>query len=138
MMRARCGQRGFTLIETVLVIIVLGIASYGVLSVFFHGLTGSANPVLGVQGVELAKEKMEIVFADKHDSAKGYAHLTGANYPDETPVTGFTDFNRTVQFLEVDKNDLTTPSAGSGFVRITVTVSWSGDSVTLESLATDY
>ncbi len=129
---------GFTLIETVLIIVVLGIASYGVLTVFISGLKSSASPVLGVQGIELAKEKLEIIMADKHDGAKGYGYLIPANYPAESPVSGFSDFNRSVTFLEVDGTDLATFSPGSGFMRVSVTVSWVGDSVTLETVAADY
>jgi type II secretory pathway pseudopilin PulG len=129
---------GFTLIETVLIIVVLGIASYGVLTVFISGLSKSAAPVLGVQGIELAKEKLEMIMADKHYGEKGYGYLIPANYPAEAPVSGFSDFNRSVTFLEVGGADLKTLSPGSGFMRVSVTVSWVGDSVTLETVTADY
>jgi prepilin-type N-terminal cleavage/methylation domain-containing protein len=131
-------KNGFTLIETILVIIVLGIASYGLLNVFISGLKKSAYPLKGVQAVTLAKEKLEIIMADKHDALKGYPFLIAANYSDETPVAGFSDFDRTVSFLEVDSTDLSAASPGSGFKKITVTVSWDKEDVSLVSLVTDY
>ena len=136
MMKQR--ERGFSLIETILVIIVLGIASYGVLTVFITGLQGSANPLLGVQAIELAEEKMELIIADKHSAARGYTYIISANYPDETPVSGFPQFDRSVAFLDVDGSDLTTALPGSGYRKITVTVSWASDSVSFDSLVTDY
>jgi len=134
----RPGQKGFSLIETIMVIVVLGIASYGLLNVFISGLRESASPLQGVQAIELAKEKLETIFSEKFDTAKGYSYLAAGNYPPETPINGFAGFNRTVTFTEVSGTDLVTPSPGSGFKRITVTVSWGSDSVTLESVAADY
>ncbi len=132
-------RNGFTLIEIIMVIIVLGIASYGVLTIFINALRGSAYPLQGVQAVELAKEKLEIIMADKYASPTGYSDLITANYPNEAPVAGFPEFNRSAAFAEVDGNDLTTASPGSGFMKITVTVSWGvADSVSLETVATDY
>ncbi|MFC1855442.1 prepilin-type N-terminal cleavage/methylation domain-containing protein [Thermodesulfobacteriota bacterium] len=131
-------KNGFTLIETILVIIVLAISSYGVLSVFINGLKESASPLQGVQAIELAKEKLEIIIADKHDTSKGYAYIVSGNYPAETPVSGFSEFNRSVTLQEIDALDLATASPGSGYLKVTVTVSWSSGSISLDSLVADY
>ncbi len=65
--------------------------------------------------------------------------MTG-NYPDETPITGFPAYNRTVTFNETEA-DLVT--AGTGYMNVTVTVSWTdadgnSQSLSISTVLTDY
>jgi prepilin-type N-terminal cleavage/methylation domain-containing protein len=95
---AHDGEQGFTLIETVIAVIVLALAT-GLLIPFTVSLRNSAAPPLSEQQLLLAQEKLEQVIADRRDSAtpKGFVYATNpANYPAENPVAGVTGFSRSV------------------------------------------
>lgn len=116
---------GFTLIETIITLVVLSIAAVGVLSVFTTGIKGSANPLIINQAVSLAQEKMDEAIALKKSG--GLAAVVpvafGAFAP---PVAGFT-WSRTVNCVTA-VNDLTPlgappcPPAVADYALVTVTV----------------
>ncbi len=119
------GRLGFTLPEVVMAIVVLGIALPPILfslgkgardAVYFehHGIASA-----------LAQEKMEALVADRHSSNRGYPYLTNANYAAENPVSGFAGYLRSVSITEVAASDLSTASAGSGYKKVVVTVTYS-------------
>ena len=128
-------EQGFTLIETIITIIVLAIAM-GVLIPFIVSLRGSANPVLMQQAAILAQDRLEQIIADRRDrlTPRGFTYATTpANYPNETPVPGFPNFTRTVALACMTPADFngggTVPSPScaisdgqSDYARITVTV----------------
>lgn len=150
--RAGKNQAGFTLIETIITLIVLSIAAVGVLSVFTAGIKGSANPLIINQAVSLAQEKMDIIIGDRQNPARGYAWIAAADYNTnplkympENPVPGFANFNRSVTIFCVDAGTLNTdngqpfPCVSSGYAHVTVTVTHAliGD-VALDTLVTNY
>ncbi|MDI1347680.1 prepilin-type N-terminal cleavage/methylation domain-containing protein [Aquabacterium sp.] len=53
------GERGFTLIESVVAIVVIGVALAGVISVFNQAVVGSVDPVIRKQMLVLAEEFMD-------------------------------------------------------------------------------
>lgn len=119
-------RRGaYALIELVVVITLLGLSLPYFMTLFAEASRTSARPDLQVIALNLAREKMETLSADKHNPARGYAYLTAANYPDESPVSGFL-MSRSVAFTDVSGSDLSTAQAGSGFRKAVVTVSWEG------------
>jgi prepilin-type N-terminal cleavage/methylation domain-containing protein len=136
-------RRGFTLIETVAAIIILAVAIPPMLWTVREAHHQRANPMLASKARWLAVEKLEDIIADRHSTgARGYSWLITGNYPAETPVTGFTGFDRTVTFLETDAT-LVTPTPGGGYMNVTVTVSWTDANANAQSLAistvlTDY
>lgn len=65
-------QRGFTLIEMVLAIVVLGVGLAGVLIAFSTVTRGSADPVVAQQMLAIAEEMMEEI------QLKPYAPATNA------------------------------------------------------------
>jgi len=67
------GSRGFTLIELVVVITLLGIVGGSIL-IYFFGVKRSGDPVLRTQAIELAQEKMDRILADKKNSSRGRLH----------------------------------------------------------------
>jgi prepilin-type N-terminal cleavage/methylation domain-containing protein len=142
--RTRKSQGGFTLIETIITLIVLSIAAVGVLSVFTTGIKGSANPLLVDQATQLAQEKMDMILGDRLNTAFGFAHIIPANYAAETPVAGFAGFNRSVAIFCVNAgtlntDNLTAPPCASGYAHVTVQVySAVTGSVTVEGLVTNY
>jgi len=134
---------GFTLVEIVLVIALLGIVAGSILTYFFN-IKSSGDPVLTLQAIELAQEKMDKILADK--KWNNFNSITPANYPAENPVSGFTTFNRSVDIFCVLEADLNTSNGTmpncttTSFhaKRVEVTVSWGSSSVSLVTVLTDY
>ena len=134
-------QAGFSLVECLVAIIILTV-----------GLIGASYPVKGVQvsimgmvrrttASHLLREKLERMVFDK--KTNGYAWVLEANYPDETLTGDFSPFTRTVTIDEVDRDDLSVLSPGSGYKSVNVTVSWAhpvtaqAESVSAVTLLTD-
>ncbi len=138
------GQNGFSLIELVIVIVIFGIASAGLMTLFSTGIKKSADPLLQNQALQLAQEKIEIILGDRLNPARGFAYITSANYPAESPVTGFPDFSRTVTISCVTAADLNTstglpPPCASGYTHVTVTAAHAVlGAAAVETLVTDY
>ncbi|MEO5657261.1 MAG: prepilin-type N-terminal cleavage/methylation domain-containing protein [Nitrospiria bacterium] len=146
-------ERGFSLIEIVITVIVLGIAT-GILVPFIVSLRGSANPVLMQQAVVLSQEKLEQIVADRRNriTPRGFTYATNpvANYPNETPVAGFPNFDRFVAITCVTTADFnaagTVPNPScaladgrTDYARVTVTVTNAlAGSVTAVGLVTNY
>jgi prepilin-type N-terminal cleavage/methylation domain-containing protein len=135
MIRLAPREAGFTLIEVVVTIIVLAIA-LGILVPFVVSLKGSASPVVTQQAITLAQERLEQIIADRSDTSipRGFTYATTpGNYPAENPVTGFTNFTRSVAIACVTTANLnavgTAPSPScsiadgeTDYARVTVTV----------------
>jgi hypothetical protein len=99
-----------------------------------------ANSTLASTARWLAAEKLEDALADRHSTTRGYAFVSGANYPPENPVAGFPGFSRTVSISETGP-DLGTP--GAGYKTVTASVSYtdgtgSMQTVSLQTVVTDY
>lgn len=133
-------SRGFTLIETVMVIALLGIVGAGIL-LYFSGMRGSADPVLRIQAIELAQEKMERIIADK--KANGFNSIVAEAAA--ALAAPFTNFTREVTVICVTEGALNTdiggmPNCGApGSYRaknVKVTVTWTGGGSTGVSLVT--
>ncbi|MEK6814578.1 MAG: prepilin-type N-terminal cleavage/methylation domain-containing protein [Nitrospirota bacterium] len=128
-------QGGFTLVETVITIVVVGIAFVVLLS-FTQSLRSSADPVLVQQAVALSQERLDQIIADRRDTTtpRGFSYATNpANYPAEAPVTGFSAFNRSVAIacfnaaLFTGAGTAPAPDcSASNYARVTVTVTSSG------------
>lgn len=131
-MQARHRRRGFTLIEAISTIVILSIALPPMLWAIRDSHVRRVNPMMSSKARWLAAEKLEDIVADRHSTTRGYAWLIAGNFPAENPVSGFTGFSRTVSFAETGA-DLVT--AGTGYKRATVTVSWTDATATSRSLA---
>lgn len=113
------------LVELVVVVTLLGLSIPFFMRLFAEAARTSARPDLHTVALNLARERLETLSADKHNPSRGYAYLTAGNYPDESPVSGFL-MSRSVAFTDVSPDDLSTVQAGSGFRKAVVTVSWQG------------
>ena len=147
-------DKGFSLIELVIVIVILGVASAGLMSVFSTGMKKSANPLLENQALQLAQEQLEIVLGQRLDSAtpRGFDWVVAADYttnpakyPPETPMAApYSAFNRTVSITCVTSADLNTstgaPPCASGYAHVKVTVTHGAlpGGVTAETVLTKY
>ena len=130
-------KNGFTLIEAVLTLSVLAVGLMGILTLYQQNI-GKANEMeQTLVATELAQEKLEQIILDK--KYKLYAFITAANYtsPENMSAQGFPGYTRTTTILEVDPSDMVSAQSGSGYKKITVSVSVTGGlTVTLDTLVT--
>lgn len=133
-------EKGFTLIETLMVVVLMGIMGTG-LMLYFAGL-GSSNQAQVVQASALAQEKMEKIIADK--KANGFDSITGeAGAPLASPYDRFT---RSVDVICVNEADLdlsagTMPQCNDTDIKakkVTVTIWWQGGSADFSTVITDH
>ncbi len=121
----------FTLIEAIAAVVLLSVSVPPMLWAVRSAHAGRTGPVQGSRARWLAVEKLEDVIADRHSTTRGYDYLIPTNYPNETQVSGFSNFRRSVTLTET-LADLTTP--GNGYMTVAVNVSWIDGSGTTRTL----
>lgn len=119
--RASGNQRGFSLIEAIIAVVILSVAVPAMFWAVRDAAERRAEPVMFSRARWLAAEKLEDIIADRYSETRGYAHIETANYPAEASVDGFTSFAREVEIVERSA-DLVTP--GTGFKVATVRVTY--------------
>lgn len=130
---------GFTLVEAVITLVLISGGILGVLHLFEQNVRSANNMEHTARASYLAQERLEQIVQDKE--YLGFDTIVAVNYPTNENLTaqGFGGYTRTVNILEVNANDLTSPAPppGSGYKRITVSVQVAGgDTVTLTTLLT--
>ncbi|MDO8493731.1 MAG: type II secretion system protein [Deltaproteobacteria bacterium] len=144
-------QKGFTLIEGVLSIALIGIALVGILYAFQGSVRSSLLADQTVIAANVARDTMEEIIAQKdcNESGCGYAatlsSISAQSY-DANPVSGFAGYVLDTTALEVNPDDdnsaddFLDSQSGSGYARITVVVNWNngGNSYVLETLLASY
>ena len=144
-------ERGFTLIEGVLSIALIGIGLVGLLFAFQGSVHSSLLADQTIVAANIARETMEKIISQKdcNESGCGYAaalNSVNAQTYDENPVNGFTGFVLNTTSLEVNpdddnsSDDFLDSQSGSGYARITVQVTWNngGNQYVLETLLANY
>ncbi|MEE9613782.1 MAG: type II secretion system protein [Thermodesulfobacteriota bacterium] len=134
---------GFTLIETIMIIVLLAILGSGIL-IYFFSIAGSGGQVITVQAVELAEDKVEEVLSEKNTSFSGVVSEASAAF--SAPMDDFTSEVDVfcVAEADLDASSGTIPDCTDSDInakRITVTVSWSkggGGSVSLVTVVSDH
>ncbi|CAK0765797.1 MSHA pilin protein MshD [Gammaproteobacteria bacterium] len=139
---------GFTLVEMILSIVIIGIGLAGVLTVFDTTVRSSADPMIRKQMLAIAEEMMEEILLKPYaitpgaisgcdrSSADDIRDYNGYNHSicdiDGTPVAGLTGYSvRVVVGSETWQGIANT-------LRITVTVTHGSESIQLVSWRTDY
>lgn len=133
-------NKGFTLIETLMVIVLMGIMGTGLLY-YFAGL-GSSTQAQVVQATALGQEKLERIIADK--KANGFNSIVSEAAAALTAP--YDRFTREVEVYCVNEADLdlsagTMPNCNDTDInakRIKVTVSWQGGSIDATTVITDH
>ena len=123
--------RGFTLIETIVSILVIAIIGAAVLLPFVSSLSGSPNPVVTQQASDLAQGELEQVLAIRRASGFGAVAIAAAPTPCTLPTpAGFT-CARTVCFVQPpnlnDTSSCTAPTTAYRRVAVTVSHALVGD-----------
>jgi len=137
---------GFTLIETLMVIVVLGIAATGVLLYFINiGKAGAQGRT--IEAVMLAQERMEQIIALK--KGNGFSAVALANPAAADPAFSppFDAFTRSVEVycvneagLDADNGDTSASCPGSDISakRVKVTVAWTGGAIDLVTVLSNH
>jgi hypothetical protein len=125
------GQGGFTLIEVVLIIVMVAIFMSAIGIPLLNSLRESDLPEIATIAYFLGLEKLEELSPQTTGSISAEARAA---------VSGYGDYEREVAIEDVNCDDLSTPQAGSGCRKITVTVYHSRipNGVSLVSLRTAY
>lgn len=137
-------RRGFTLVETVLAIVILAMAVPPMLWAVKEAHHQRMNPMLASKARWLATSKLEDIIADRHSPDRGYAYLDVTNYAAENKgdIAGYIQFSRSVSFVTTDA-DLVTLNPAGGYRTATVAVGWTdGDgtnqTLSISTVLTDY
>lgn len=145
-------NRGLTLIESVLAIAVIGAGLVGVMIAFQGSVTSSLLADQSIIASHIAREAMESIIAQRDNNPNGNTGydnvLTSINnntytFPNAYGQTGFTLTTTVTEMNPDDDNatdDFLDAQAGSGYARVTVTVSWNGgaNSTKVETLLAKY
>lgn len=144
-------ERGFTLIEVILAIVILGVGVAGLLLAFSTAVKSSSDPLIHKQMLSIAEEMMEEILLKPYAPAIGA--ISGCNrasaddvsdydgYTDQpicdidgTAVTGLGSYTVSVS---VDAS-ASLGSLSSAVKKVTVTVKHSGETLVLVGWRTDY
>lgn len=129
-------NRGFTLIEAMLVMVVIGTAFFGFGFLFGNMSQQALKSDLSILATKLAKEKLEEVMQQKADS--GYASVSSAS--PQSVMSGTWQFSRRVNVSYVDPTTFANSIVDTGYKKVEAVVSWgvaAGESVTLTTLVTN-
>ncbi len=90
-------QRGFTLIELIMFIVIVGVGVAGVLSVFTTGVKSSADPMVRKQALSIAESLLEEIllkeFRDPNGGTNGVSTCTLAGGSNRSIWDDVCDYN---------------------------------------------
>lgn len=141
-------QRGISLIELIMFIVIVSAALAGILMVMNVTSKGSVDPLIHKQALAIAESLLEEIELQDFVAASGVAHVpvtTGnranayhivsdyAGYPntpgasgiyalDGTPLPGLSAYNASVAIGSAALGDITAPSGNAVLITVTVTV----------------
>lgn len=128
--------RGFTFVEAIISILIIGASFMGFGYVLSNTTQTSLTADLSVVATGLARDKMEQVIQQKASS--GYASINSQGV--ENLMQGAWDFTREVRVSYVDPATLSVQVADSGYKKVVVDVSWGAglnSTISLQTLLTN-
>lgn len=149
-------QRGFTLIEVIIFIVVVGAGLAGILSVMNTVVKSSADPLIAKQTVAIAESMLEEIllkeFAnpvggytgssralfDDVDDYNGYTTSSGIVDLNGTAVAGLTNYNITGVTVAVTTAAQNASLSAIGAKRVTVTVTGPQGAISLTGYRANY
>ena len=143
----KSNKSGFTLIEAVLSIALLGVGLVGIIFAFQGAASSSLLADQTVVATNIARDTLERIVQQRNVS--GYAatrtSIDGGTY-NANPVAGFTGYVLTTTESEVNPDDdsatddFLNAQAASGYARVTTVVSWNSaaNSIRLVTLIVNY
>lgn len=130
-------QKGLSLIEAVLAVMIVAVGFLGMLPLMTSATANTLSSNYIMTCTFLGDEQVETIIADKR--FRGYDYVVNANYPAQQMTGDFSEYRRTVSITEVNRTDLSTPQAGSGYKLINVTVTWNGQqNAVVSTLVTNF
>lgn len=88
-----CFQKGVSLIEMIVFIIVVGIASSALFATYNYSLMHNTDPLIQVRALELAQAKLDEVLALKYDANTPTGGIPACNTPAGVACNNSTDSN---------------------------------------------
>ena len=152
MYTSRLAQRGFTLIEVIVFIVVVGAGLTGILSVMNTVVKSSADPMVRKQAITIAESLLEeILLKEYGNPSGGYSGTVRAQFDDVGDYAGYTttggivdvtgaavaglgSYNIAPAVTVVDSSDLT----GIAAKKVTVSVSGPGVTISLSGYRSNY
>jgi MSHA pilin protein MshD len=137
-------QRGFTLIELIIFIVVVSAGLAGILSVMNTVVKSSADPMVRKQAMALADSILEEILLKSyaHDpaAAVGTSRSTYDNVSDYNSLTqtAFTDLPTGLSGYAISIAVVPAALNGVTMKKVTVTVSRGGESVSMSAYRADY
>ncbi|WP_338439824.1 prepilin-type N-terminal cleavage/methylation domain-containing protein [uncultured Aquabacterium sp.] len=145
------GERGFTLVESVVAIVIIGVALAGVISVFNQAVIGSVDPVIRRQMLVLAEELMDEIHLKPYAAASNSAP-TGCARDTYNDVRDYNGYATSGKVCDLEGSEI---SALSGYsvavgavantlvgvgeaIQITVTVSKGTETLQLNGWRTNF
>lgn len=145
-------QRGFTLVELVITVVILGIAVAGILLVYVTTVASSADPMQREQAVAIAESYLDEILPKRFndpDGADGEALRSDFDDVDdydqingEVPtdmngnaIAGLGSYSVDVAVVGDSLNGL---AAGTESLRVDVTVTYDIESITISGYRTNY
>jgi prepilin-type N-terminal cleavage/methylation domain-containing protein len=127
---------GFTLIETIITLVVFSLAAVGVLAVFTSGMKGSADPLILSQATQFAQGEMDQVIGEKALPGGFGSIVTGGCV---LTMPGFI-CSRTVCYVSpADLNSIAACGVATNYKHVTVTITQPIlGTVSADSLITNY
>jgi len=144
-------QRGFTLIELIIFIVVVGAGLAGILSVMNTTVKSSADPMVRKQAMAIAESLLEEVLLKEYaDPAGGYSGSDRSQFDDVDDYDGYTTTGGIVDMVGVtvpglsDYNiadvavDISTDLTGVSAKKVIVSVTGRGVEISLSGYRANY
>lgn len=142
------GLGGFTLIEMIIAIVIIGVGLAGVLAAYSTTVKSSGDPLIHKQMLSVAEEMMEEVLLKPY--ASGTGTISGCNRSAADDINDYIGYSQAV--CDIDGNAVAgltgytvavavttvTWQGIANTLRVSVTVSRGSDSMNLVSYRTDY